>query len=92
MDDQSRLALAQAPQAAAWARRFIGSSDISLSRFRRYAAPSTVRCGVQGIAEACVPDPDGLMRQLLVDTIHDCTQACGKTSEQVALPRETVTS
>ena len=91
LQEESHQALAQAPLAAAWAERFIGSSDISLNRFRRYAAPSTVRCAVQGIAEACITDPDSLMRQLLVETINDCSQACGKPSELVAVPSEALT-
>jgi hypothetical protein len=90
--EESRSALAQAPQAAAWAERFIGSSDISLSRFRRYAAPSTVRCAVQGIAEACIQDPDGLMRELLVEAIDECAQECGATSSRELSPSEPATA
>jgi hypothetical protein len=90
MSGGSRSALAQAPHAAEWAERFIGTGDISLARFRRYAAPSTVRCAVQGIAEACIPDPDGLMRELLVQGIHDCAQECSRTSVCKQSPTESV--
>jgi hypothetical protein len=31
------------------------------------------------------------MRQLLVETINDCSQACGKPSELVAVPSEALT-
>jgi hypothetical protein len=92
MADASRSALAQVPQATAWAEKFIGASDISLARFRRYAAPSTVRCAVQGIAEACIPDPDGLMRELLVQAIHGCAQECSPTSGHELSASEAVTA
>jgi hypothetical protein len=40
--------------------------------FRRQAAPTIVRDAVQGIAQACVPDPDGMLRGLLVQAIDVC--------------------
>ncbi len=44
--------------------------------FKRHAAPGTVRLSVHGIAEACVVDPDAILRQLLVDAIADTTALC----------------
>jgi hypothetical protein len=75
LDGQSRSALAQAPLAAAWAARFTSSAPsvaLSAKRFRQQAAPTIVRTAAQGIAEACVPDPDGMLRELLVRAIHAC--------------------
>jgi hypothetical protein len=92
LDEQTRVALAAAPQAARWARDFVGDSDISESRFRRYAAPSTVRSAVQGIADACIADPDRMLRELLVEGIRDCAAICGKTSPSHQPSREIVTS
>ncbi|MEP6527707.1 MAG: hypothetical protein ABJA86_11150 [Nocardioidaceae bacterium] len=92
LDEQTRVALAQAPQAVRWARDFVGDSDISESRFRRYAAPSAVRSAVQGIAQACIADPDRLLRELLVEGIRDCAAECGKTSRSDTSSREIVTS
>lgn len=92
LDEQTRVALAQAPQAAKWARDFVGDSDISESRFRRYAAPSTVRSAVQGIAQACIADPDRLLRELLVEGIRDCAQECGRPSRREMSPSETITA
>ena len=43
--------------------------------FKRHAAPGTVRLSVHGIAEACVADPDAILRQLLVDAIADTHRA-----------------
>jgi hypothetical protein len=73
LDDESRRALSQVPHAARWARRFAREAPISLTAFRRRGAPSAVTHGVAGIADACVPDPDGLLRELLVAAIEDCS-------------------
>lgn len=69
---ESNEALELAPGAAGWARRFTRNTSVSSRVFRREAAPSIVRYGVQGIAHACVPDPDSLLRDLLVGAIEDC--------------------
>jgi hypothetical protein len=73
LGEQSRSALTQVPHAAAWAARFIGAAPaapLSARRFRQQAAPAIVRNAAQGIAQACVPDPDGMLRELLVQAIH----------------------
>ena len=73
--ERSRAALAQVPQAAAWAARFTGAVPARLSsarRFRAQAAPTIVRNAAVGIAHACVPDPDKLLRDLLVQSIETC--------------------
>jgi hypothetical protein len=69
---ESRRALAQAPHAEKWARQFAREAPISLSAFRRRSAPSVVTQAVVGIADACIPDPDRLLRELLVAAIDDC--------------------
>jgi hypothetical protein len=72
LEEASRSALAEAPHAADWAARFISaapSSALSAKRFREHAAPTIVRTAAQGIALACVPDPDGMLRDLLVGAI-----------------------
>jgi hypothetical protein len=45
---------------------------VSVERFRRYGAPDTVRCAVQGVADAAIPDPDGLLRDMLTTAIEVC--------------------
>ncbi|HEY6593855.1 MAG TPA: hypothetical protein VI011_07065 [Asanoa sp.] len=72
LDDESRRALSQAPHAAKWARRFTGGAPITPRAFRRRGAPSAVTQAVAGIADACIPDPDRLLRELLVAAIDDC--------------------
>ncbi len=70
--DESLRALAQAPDATQWAYRFRRGVRISAKGFRRYAAPNTVQLAVRGIAQACIPDPDTLLREVLTETITDC--------------------
>ena len=75
LTEESRAALARVPHAAAWARRFSGAVPDPLPsarRFREQAAPAIVRNAAQGIAQACVPDPDGMLRTLLVQSIGTC--------------------
>lgn len=73
LEEASRWALDQAPHAARWARRFTRGHDVTLGDFRRHAATSIVSLAVQGIAQACVADPDQLLYDLLVEAIDDCT-------------------
>jgi hypothetical protein len=73
LSQESSDALALAPGAATWARRFTRNIPISHRAFRRQAAPAIVRYAVQGIAHACVADPDSLLHDLLVGAIEDCT-------------------
>jgi hypothetical protein len=72
LEEQSRLALAKVPQAAAWAYQFTSGVRPSSKGFRRQAAPTIVQDAVEGIAQACVPDPDGMLRDLLVQAIGAC--------------------
>jgi hypothetical protein len=71
MSQESQDALDRAPQAAAWARRFTSNMAISHRAFRRTAAPTIVRYAVQGVAHACIPDPDSVLRDLLIDVVAD---------------------
>jgi hypothetical protein len=72
LSQQSSDALALAPEAATWATRYTRNLHISQRTFRRHAAPTIVRYAVQGIARACIPDPDAILRDLLVGAIDDC--------------------
>ena len=89
LEEQSRWTLAQAPHSAQWALRFAGTLGISPQGFRRRSAPNTVRCAVQGIAEACIPNPDEVLNDLLLNAIRDCATACGHDVNQPTLrPRD----
>jgi len=66
-----------APHAAQWARSFTRDNPISPKAFRHRGAPTTVRAAVEGIALACVPQPDAMLLALLSDATGACaTWAC----------------
>jgi hypothetical protein len=71
LDADSRAALDAAPDAERWARHFSREIGVSLRGFRRHSAPSTVRCAVRAVADACVDDPDLLLREMLAGAITD---------------------
>jgi hypothetical protein len=74
LSEHSRSALAQVPHAAEQARRFSRAARITEKGFRRYAAPNAVQLAVVGIVQACIPDPDTLLRELLTAAIADCVE------------------
>jgi hypothetical protein len=79
-DPAHRSVLAQVPHAAAWSSRFTSAGPTAVTsakRFRQQAAPTIVRNAAQGIAQACVPDPDGMLRDLLVQAIATCAAWAG---------------
>jgi hypothetical protein len=78
LEEQSRRALADVPQAAQWAYRFSSGVRPSAKGFRRQSAPTIVHDAVEGIAQACVPDPDGMLRDLLVQAIGVCAAWVGR--------------
>ena len=76
LEPGSVAALEAAPRAAEWAREFVRRAGMSVKGFRRHAAPSTVQFAVRSVAEACISDPDVVLRQLLTDVIADCEALC----------------
>lgn len=79
ISDSSRQALAGVPDAERWARDFARGARVSPRGFRRHAAPNTVAQSVVGIAHACIPDPDPILRDLLAGAIDDCGELVGRT-------------
>ena len=84
LDQQSRAVLAQVPQAARWARGFAGTVAISPKAFRHHSAPATVHAAVEGIAQACVPQPDQMLHDLLASAIGECATWCGPDAHQAS--------
>jgi len=80
---RSQQALATAPDAARWARQFSREVGASFKGFRRYGAPSTVRCAVQAVAEACAPDVDERLRGMLAGAIADTKAVIGRNAAAV---------
>ena len=72
LETLSREALAQVPEAHRWALEFTHGLTVEPRSFRRTAAPRAVRSAVEGLAAACVPDPDALLREVLVGAIDEC--------------------
>lgn len=72
LEQASRQALDVVPDAEAWARRFIDAVAMEPAKFHRLAAPHIVANAVEGIARACIVDPDDLLHDLLVATIAEC--------------------
>jgi len=72
LEESSRAALAQVPHAAQWAEGFYQEIATAPKDFRRRGAPNIVRHAVVGIAQACVPDPDAMLHDLLAAAIGDC--------------------
>lgn len=90
LSEESQLAMAQVPHAAEQARRFSRAARITEKGFRRYAAPNAVQLSVVGIVQACIPDPDTLLRNLLTGAIADCTALIrGTTTETPRLATPT---
>ena len=68
----SRRLLADAPEAARWAECFTRMGWGRARSFERRSAPSIVRCAVEGISNASVQDPDGILVGLLQATVANC--------------------
>ncbi|MEV4013333.1 hypothetical protein AB0J35_22785 [Nonomuraea angiospora] len=83
LSERSRRAMEEVPHAAEQARRFSRAARITEKGFRRYAAPNAVQLSVVGIVQACISDPDALLRRLLEEAIDDCV-ALIRTPERAA--------
>ncbi len=70
--DDARRAFALAPAAVAWARDLAEGQLPSARAYRRHAAPTAVRCAVQGILSARLPDPDPVLEGLLATVVEEC--------------------
>jgi len=71
--DDVDLALSSAPHAMRWAEDFIRRVQIDPKTFGRHSTRSMVHVAVTGISEACIPDPDSMLHDLLKAVIDDCT-------------------
>jgi hypothetical protein len=64
-------ALAAVPHVRDWAVRFAGDEVPRLRTYRRHAAPTAVRCAVQGVLAARPADVDGALVSLLAVAIDE---------------------
>jgi len=67
-----RSALADTPGAGSWAREFLNAAGALNPRSIPLMSDAIIRTAVVGIADACVPDPDDRLRELLAAAIADC--------------------
>ena len=82
LDEPSQAVLAQVPHAAQWARGFTRGSVTPSEVFRRRSAPSIVHAAVEGIAQACIPQPDRMLYDLLTAAIDECALWAGPAPGQ----------
>jgi hypothetical protein len=82
--DSGRV-LGAVPEARQWADRFTSNFRPQLAAFRRQAAPHAVSCAVEGVAHALIPDPDVLLRRMLVESIDICAARTGKGASGVGV-------
>ena len=77
----TREVLDDVPQAARWARRFTaGVATRRLPKdFGRRVAPRAVGCAIEGVALACVPDPDALLHRILTEAIAETERHLPRT-------------
>jgi hypothetical protein len=69
---ESKEVLDAVPSATKWARSFTSRPHRGTPDFARRTAPRAVSCAVEGISQACVPDPDERLFLLLNDAIAEC--------------------
>jgi hypothetical protein len=86
MQAASRRALDEVPGAARWGRDFTDRIGASAVGVRRHGAPGAVSHAVTGIAVAAIPDPDGLLRELLAGAIADTAAWVAPPAAPVAAP------
>jgi hypothetical protein len=84
LGERSQWALDQVPHAAEWARSFANELDATPHGFCKRGAPTVVRNAVVGIAQACVPDPDAILYDLLAGAIEDCAARCPGGQSSIA--------
>ncbi len=72
MDPASQEALDSVPAATKWARAFTAKAHRGTPDYARRTAPRAVSCAVEGISQACVPDPDERLYRLLENAIEEC--------------------
>ncbi len=81
-------ALLMAPAAAAWALEFSEGQRRPRQRDLPRICEAALRVSVVGIAEACVDNPDALLRELLTSAIADLTARIGMQPVAARLGQE----
>ena len=85
LSPDSERVLGAVPHATDWANRFTSNLRPRLAAFRRQAAPHAVQSAVDGAAHALIPNPDVLLRKMLIESIDVCAAWTGKEASGVAV-------
>jgi hypothetical protein len=85
LSQDSERVLGTVPDATHWARHFSSNLCPRPAAFRRQAAPHIVHCAVDGAAQALIPDPDDMLRTMLVESIDVCEPWTSKGESAVAV-------
>jgi hypothetical protein len=72
IEPESLAVLESVPSATKWARSFTARTRRGTPDFARRTAPRAVSCAVEGISQACVPNPDERLYNLLTAAIDEC--------------------
>lgn len=79
--EHSSSALEMVPQAARWAVDFTNETRLDVRTLQRQSGPCIVRVSVVGIAEACIPDPDERLHDMLTAVVEDCSGWLGSDTD-----------
>jgi len=90
LEPASREALEAVPAATKWARSFTARTHRGTPDFAKRTAPRAVSCAVEGISQACVPDPDDRLFNLLTAAIEECKAWMPKPTPVEPLRRESL--
>jgi hypothetical protein len=85
---QSASALAAVPAAARWARSFTSRPHRGRPDYDKRTAPRAIACAVEGIAQACISNPDELLYDVLTAAIAECEALRVKAARAVQVKQE----
>ncbi|MEO5921090.1 MAG: hypothetical protein ABIQ01_08100 [Pseudolysinimonas sp.] len=74
LDRLADRALADVPDAAAWAKKYLAAQTSRARDLHHTAAEAITRISASGIAAACIDDPDSLLIAMLRNAICDVEQ------------------
>jgi hypothetical protein len=77
LDELADRALADVPDAVAWAANYVDAQTTKPRDLHRSAADAVTRIATTGIAAACIDDPDALLIETLVAAIGDVEKLLG---------------
>ncbi|WP_349897155.1 hypothetical protein [Parafrigoribacterium soli] len=75
--------LASAPAAALWAQEFSRGEAVPRTRDLPRICEAALRVSVVGIAEACIEDADGTLRELLIRAIADLSTSSHRSHRPI---------